>query len=88
MIRSSCLTVRLFAAALIILGLSLSSSLIGCGGHAAAPSEVTITGPARDTIDPGGTASFTGSVTGGPSDAGVTWALTAARRAPAALSPE
>jgi hypothetical protein len=76
MIRSSCLTVRLFAAALIILGLSLSSSLIGCGGHAAAPSEVTITGPASDTIDPGGTASFTGSVTGGPSDAGVTWTLT------------
>jgi Putative Ig domain len=76
MIRSSCLTVRLFAAALIILGLSLSSSLIGCGGHAAAPSEVTITGPASDTIDPGDTASFTGSVTGGPSDAGVTWTLT------------
>jgi Putative Ig domain len=76
MIRSRSQTVRSLTAALALLGLTLSSSLLGCGGHAIAPSVVTLTGPASDTIDPGDTASFTSTVTGGPSDAGVTWALT------------
>ena len=67
---------RAFCAAALLplaLGLSLVS---GCGGHAAAPSAITLTGPASDAVEPGGSASFTSAVTGGPSDAGVTWALT------------
>ena len=51
-------------------------TLTGCGGHATAPSTIAITGPMSDTVDPGNTASFTSVVTGGPSDAGVTWTLT------------
>jgi len=60
----------------LLLLLPLATTLTGCGGHASAPSEITITGPASDTIDPGDTASFTSVVAGGPSDAGVTWTLT------------
>ncbi len=64
---------RILPALLLIFGFV---SLTGCGGHATAPSTITITGPASDTVDPGNTASFTSVVTGGPSDAGVTWTLT------------
>ena len=63
-------------AGIFLLLLPLGAGVAGCGGHAAAPSEVTIAGPASDTVDPGGTASFTATVTGGPSNAGVTWTLT------------
>ena len=56
--------------------LPLASLLTGCGGHATAPSVITLTGPSSDAIDPGDSASFTSVVTGGPSDAGVTWTLT------------
>ena len=71
--RSSRLAIRIVPALLLTLGLS---TLAGCGGHATAPSEVTISGPTSDTVDPGDAASFTAAVTGGPSDAGVTWSLT------------
>jgi hypothetical protein len=56
--------------------LPLASILTGCGGHATAPSVITLSGPASDTVDPGDSATFTSVVTGGPSDAGVTWTLT------------
>jgi hypothetical protein len=59
-----------------LLLLPLASILTGCGGHASAPSVIAITGPSSGTIDPGDSANFTSVVTGGPSDAGVTWSLT------------
>jgi hypothetical protein len=52
-------------------------ALTGCGGNSTpAVSTITITGPASDTIDPGNSASFTATVTGGPATAGVSWSLT------------
>ncbi len=52
------------------------ATLTGCGGKTSQPSAITITGPASDTIDPGNSASFTATVTGGPLNAGVSWSLT------------
>ncbi len=61
------------AALLLALGIP---ALTGCGGSSTPPvSAITITGPASDTIDPGNSASFSATVTGGPATAGVSWSL-------------
>jgi hypothetical protein len=56
--------------------LAIASTLSGCGGGSSSPTGVTITGPGSDTIDPGDSANFTATVTGGPLNAGVLWSLT------------
>jgi len=70
----SVLAVGILPSLLLALGLS---ALTGCGGGGTPPpSAITITGPASDTIDPGNSATFTATVTGGPAAAGVSWSLT------------
>jgi len=58
----------------LLLALGLNT-LTGCGGQTSYPTAITVTGPASDTIDPGASANFTATVTGGPLNAGVTWSL-------------
>ena len=48
--------------------------LTGCGGGSS-PTAITLTGPSTDTIDPGDSATFSATVTGGPATAGVQWTL-------------
>ena len=52
-----------------------TSALTGCGGSTPPPSAITISGPATNTVDPGNSATFTATVTGGPAAAGVSWSL-------------
>ncbi len=63
------------AALLLALGIP---ALTGCGGSGTQPvSAITISGPSSDTIDPGNSASFTATVTGGSATEGVSWSLAA-----------
>jgi len=62
-------------AATLLLALGIPA-LTGCSGAISYPTAITISGPASETLDPGASANFTATVTGGPLDAGVTWSLT------------
>ncbi|MGA7156932.1 MAG: NHL repeat-containing protein [Acidobacteriaceae bacterium] len=53
----------------------MTASLTGCGGSANRPTGITISGPASATVDPSNSASFTATVAGGPTGAGVSWSL-------------
>ncbi|MGA7156930.1 MAG: putative Ig domain-containing protein, partial [Acidobacteriaceae bacterium] len=68
---------RLAVSALVLpLTLALAASLAGCGGASANnPTGITITGPTSATVDPSNAASFTATVAGGPTGAGVSWSL-------------
>ena len=64
-------------AVLVVLGLSLTANLVGCGGSGTPiPTGITIQGPTSDNIDPGDSASFTATVTDDAHNAGVSWTLT------------
>ncbi len=65
--------ISLATALFLALGIT---ALNGCGGGTTTPTGVTITGPSNATIDPGNSANFSATVTGGPLNAGVTWTLT------------
>ncbi len=65
------------AGLLLGLILGLTPLLSGCGGSnaSAVPTGIKINGPASDTVDPGNSANFTATVTGGAAAAGVNWTL-------------
>jgi hypothetical protein len=77
MIRSSAHTARILAATLIILGVTLSANLLGCGSTAVAPipTAIGIQGPKSTSVDPGDSATYTATVSNDVNGAGVTWTL-------------
>ncbi len=58
----------------MVFACALTATLLGCGGNADNPTALTISPPSA-TVDPGATASFTATVTGGPAGTGVSWSL-------------
>ena len=68
---------------LTLLLLPIAATLTGCGGASTTnPTAVAVSGPSSLTLDPGNSASFIATVTGGPLDAGVLWSLTGCSATP------
>jgi hypothetical protein len=77
MIRSLSCPARLLTAVLVLLSVSLSVSLVGCGESSAPskPTGITIQGSTNATVDPSDSVSYTATVTNDTSNAGVSWTL-------------